>query len=87
LYQITVNFAASSQVIDPLTGLMAPAPPNLLIIRGPIYVEPSALQPLYINNRVPGRDLPLQNNDIYNQNMLQTGPTRQGWGDIGTIIG
>jgi hypothetical protein len=60
------NFAASSQIVEPLIGILAPAPPNLLTIRGPIYVEPSALQPLY-GHRVPGivAALPLNNyNDL-----------------------
>lgn len=40
-------FTALAQYIDPLVGLLAPAtiPQNLYSIRGPIYVEPSSLQP------------------------------------------
>ncbi|KAG5680179.1 hypothetical protein PVAND_009704 [Polypedilum vanderplanki] len=45
LLAIALFGTSSSQMVEPLIGLLAPAPQNLLTIRGPVYVEPSALQP------------------------------------------
>jgi hypothetical protein len=51
-YFLVINFKiryliGSAQFTDPLLGLLAPPPPpfGLYTIRGPIYVEPSSLQP------------------------------------------
>lgn len=40
-------FLGNAQFTDPLLSLLAPPPPpiGLYTIRGPIYVEPSSLQP------------------------------------------
>lgn len=48
------NFlTASAQLVDPLLELLSPAvpPASLYTIRGPIYVEPSSLQPPFFARR------------------------------------